>query len=178
MSWLPFALPSYVRLNRRLGMDQVVTASIDGWWRFEDPLPAVLAALAGETGGAFYDVGANTGFYSVLIGRLAPGRTVRAFEPVPEIVGFLEQNLAIAGLAERIAVEEVARPVPVAPQRYTCRRAGMGWSSPVPPCCRISSPQWPRWCWSRPRRSTLRMPGSVGSGSDSSRSMSRVPSTW
>lgn len=108
MAALPFALPSYARLNRRLGRDHVAAQSIDGWWRFEDPLPTVLAALCADTQGAFYDVGANTGFYSVLVGRMAPTLTVRAFEPIPEIIGYLGQNLAIAGLAGRIAVEQVA----------------------------------------------------------------------
>lgn len=108
MGNLPYAIPSFVRLSRRLGRDQVAAQSIDGWWRFEDPLPGVLAALAQGATDAFYDVGANTGFYSVLVGRIAPSQKVRAFEPIPEIARYLRQNLAVAGLEDRISVEETA----------------------------------------------------------------------
>lgn len=108
MITLPFGLPGYVRLNRRLGRDSIASRTLDGWWRFEEPLPVALAALAQATEGALYDVGANTGFYSVLVGRLTPQRTIRAFEPIPSIAECTRENLAIAGLGARVSLEQVA----------------------------------------------------------------------
>jgi len=56
-----------------------------------------------------YDVGANTGFYSALVGRLSPTTVVRAFEPIPAIADFARENLAIAGLdVDRVTLEQAA----------------------------------------------------------------------
>ena len=106
---LPFGLPDFVRLNRRLGHDYIANLTFDGWWLFEEPLPVAMAALAQATDGAMYDVGANTGFYSALVGRLSPTTVVRAFEPIPAIADFARENLAIAGLdVDRVTLEQVA----------------------------------------------------------------------
>lgn len=51
-------------------------------------------------GMTFYDVGANVGFYSVLVGRLVglSGRVV-AFEPLPDNACWIEHNAALNGFA-------------------------------------------------------------------------------
>lgn len=95
-----FRDPHLVRLVDT-GTDQVARHA--HWWDFEEPLPLVLASLAGLLGdGAFYDVGANTGFYSVLVGKLAPHATVRAFEPVASIAAACRRNLDTNGVAATI----------------------------------------------------------------------------
>ncbi len=70
-----------------------VAAAID-WRAYEKPLPEFLARLALGIPGAFYDVGANTGFYATLVGRLCPATTIVAFEPMPPISAMCSINLA------------------------------------------------------------------------------------
>jgi FkbM family methyltransferase len=85
------------------GADQVANAVARDWRSFECPLPEVLVLLCADSKGAFYDVGANTGFYSVLIGRSRLAPTIRAFEPVPHIAAAARRNLAL----NRVDVEVV-----------------------------------------------------------------------
>jgi FkbM family methyltransferase len=87
--------------------DFVANVAAAGWWDWEDPLPVVFAGLQQEFPGAFYDVGANTGFYSVLMARLDPDRTVRAFEPLDFIAQSCRVNLELAGVTTAF-VEPVA----------------------------------------------------------------------
>jgi FkbM family methyltransferase len=59
----------------------------------EQPVQAELARLI-KPGDVFYDIGANIGFFSVICARLVgPEGQVYAFEPVPENVHILENNL-------------------------------------------------------------------------------------
>jgi FkbM family methyltransferase len=106
---LVLSVPGFVRLLRQRGRDLVATRSRDQWWEFEDPLPLTVVALLDVVDGCFYDVGANTGFYSVLVGRLRSDLTVRAFEPVPEIAAHFAQNMAVNDLpivAEQVALSD------------------------------------------------------------------------
>lgn len=98
-------IPDFVRLVDR-GNDQAAHSSLPTCWHFEDPLPAVVALLLADVTGAFYDVGANTGFYSVLVGKAAPELPIRAFEPVPAIAALCEENLALNRVDAK--VEQVA----------------------------------------------------------------------
>ena len=59
--------PAPVRLLQLGARDQ---AGEGDWREYEQPLPEVLIALAQKLPGAFYDVGANSGFYAILLGRL------------------------------------------------------------------------------------------------------------
>ncbi len=106
MDRLVVGMPGLVRLLRHGGRDLVATMASRYWWEFEDPLPLAVAALIDGVDGSFYDVGANTGFYSVLVGRLRPDLTVRAFEPVPRIADHFDENMAVNGLP--VVVERVA----------------------------------------------------------------------
>lgn len=66
-----------------------------GWEGFEPPLPFLFARLA-QRSRTVLDIGANTGFYSLLAGHA--GATVLAFEPIPSIANILEGNLRDNGL--------------------------------------------------------------------------------
>jgi FkbM family methyltransferase len=49
-----------------------------------------------KRGGIFYDVGANVGFYTLLVSRLiGPAGRVIAFEPSPRNLGFLRHHLSL-----------------------------------------------------------------------------------
>jgi FkbM family methyltransferase len=52
-----------------------------------------------EGGVTFYDIGANTGYYSVLAGSRSPINTVYSFEPITECLSILEENKCINGLS-------------------------------------------------------------------------------
>lgn len=67
----------------------------------------------------FVDVGANVGSYTVLAGG-AVGARVVAFEPVPEARGWLEQNVGINRLGERVEVRAVAVGDAEGEVRMTC----------------------------------------------------------
>jgi FkbM family methyltransferase len=55
------------------------------------------------------DIGANFGWYTTLLQRLcAPGGSVHAFEPVPNIFARLERNVALAGNPPNIHINNVA----------------------------------------------------------------------
>ncbi len=87
-----------VKMYRAGGQDQVAQAfAFGGWYGFERPLPSVFHLAVAATSGAVFDVGANTGFYSLLAARTAPGRPVHAFEPLPAVIQRFEANLALNG---------------------------------------------------------------------------------
>ena len=80
------------------GRDQVVRQIMAAGWRsYEPPLPLVLsqlikAAKHDDCPVVFLDIGANTGYYT-LLAALAGADDVRAFEPVPQIAEILRANL-------------------------------------------------------------------------------------
>lgn len=87
-----FRNPNLVRLIET-GTDQI--AMYGRCWEFEEPLPFVIACLSQGLGArSFYDVGANTGFYTALVGQVAPQTPLRAFEPVDWIAQQCRRNLA------------------------------------------------------------------------------------
>jgi FkbM family methyltransferase len=88
------------------GMDQVARQMQAG--SYEPPLPFLMMATLLRTEGAFVDVGANTGLYSVLAGTVAPSRDITAFEPHPEIAVSLMNNLRVNDMQGRVTVHQVA----------------------------------------------------------------------
>jgi FkbM family methyltransferase len=62
--------------------------------RYEPEQTRLLLSLI-EDGATVLDVGANVGWYSLLIARRHPRCTVHAFEPIPHTYGYLEQNIAL-----------------------------------------------------------------------------------
>ncbi|HEU0223619.1 MAG TPA: FkbM family methyltransferase [Paracoccaceae bacterium] len=67
---------------------------------------AFLAAHVGD--GAFVDIGANAGIYSLSAAGYWPGRPVIAFEPLDLFAGILERNAAMAGFAHLRVVRAAA----------------------------------------------------------------------
>lgn len=89
---------SSIKMKSMGGRDQVArTAALRGWDVFERPLPEVYSAVLGEQS-VVLDIGANTGYYSLLACAVSPTVEVHAFEPVPGIKNILENNFKINGL--------------------------------------------------------------------------------
>ncbi len=53
-------------------------------------------------GNRVFDVGANIGLFTLFAGREAPGVTVYAFEPIPQVFAALAANAALHGIATRL----------------------------------------------------------------------------
>lgn len=90
------------------GRDQVAMTMLQaGWATYEPPLPALVAQWCQALRPVFVDVGANTGFYSLL--ALACGAThAHAFEPVAEIAETVRSNAAVSETANRLSLYELA----------------------------------------------------------------------
>ena len=97
--------PRSVLMHTRGRRDLIACkVSGDGWRSFEDPLPEYLFKTARARTGIVVDVGANTGFYSLLAASAAPDNTVMAFEPIHDISVMLGENAIRNGLQRRITV--------------------------------------------------------------------------
>ena len=89
------------------GRDQVLEQALrDGWEAFEAPLPRIFLKTVARTCGLVVDVGANTGFYSLIAGRC--GSRVLAFEPVPTVREILIRNVAANRLEDVVTVSPSA----------------------------------------------------------------------
>ena len=80
----------------------------------ERPLQAALQREL-RPGATFFDIGANVGFVTLIAARLVgPSGRVVAFEPVPENVAAIRENLALNGIdwveVHETAVARAARP--------------------------------------------------------------------
>ncbi|ROH93290.1 FkbM family methyltransferase [Stagnimonas aquatica] len=109
--WVPVDVPGEGRSTRFYmdacgGRDQVAAAvSRAGWQAYEAPLPRVIAEFCRQRAPTFIDVGANTGFYSLLAAATGAA-AVHAFEPVPEIGRMFLANVAQSGLQAKIQLHE------------------------------------------------------------------------
>lgn len=78
------------------GRDQIVRACVAGGWRaFERPMPEIFYSCVQATDGAVIDVGANTGYYTLLAAVARPGSVLWAFEPDPQARSILGENLRL-----------------------------------------------------------------------------------
>ncbi|MGN8022990.1 FkbM family methyltransferase [Phyllobacterium sp. 22229] len=75
---------------------------------FEPPLPAMITGTVSHSTGAFLDVGANSGVYSVLAATTRPNVNVYAFEPLPDCIISVERNIDLNDLASRVKLHKVA----------------------------------------------------------------------
>lgn len=93
-----------IKAYRLGGRDQWVEAfHQSGWWGYERPLPDVILTTLRTTPGAFFDVGANTGVYS-LIASTVPHTTAHAFEAYAPVAQLLRDNLKLNRVARRARV--------------------------------------------------------------------------
>lgn len=85
--------------GRRLYAD-LASGMCDGLYflgEYERAITAIVRALV-RPGDVCLDVGANFGWYTTLLASLAgPGGSVHAFEPVPDIFAWLQDNVRLAG---------------------------------------------------------------------------------
>src|SRR5262249_35789026 len=69
-----------------------------GWWGFECPVPDLFALWLKSDGGTrqhVVDVGANSGFYSLLAVHVRSDVVAHAFEPYPPVRRLLARNLRL-----------------------------------------------------------------------------------
>ena len=98
-----------ILLSTARGRDSIaLRLARGGWDGFEAPVPNVVAACAQYTEGAFFDVGANTGLYSLLVAKASLNTSVHAFEPYTPARENLLANIRCNSLASRIDVVEFA----------------------------------------------------------------------
>jgi FkbM family methyltransferase len=108
------ALPEGVRQSSfRFGLsggrDQIAAAvAAGGLGGFEAPLPAHLIRTVRTSPGLFIDVGANTGFYTLLAAAVSAEVRVLAVEPAAAIRTLLEANIAANGFAAQVTVLPMA----------------------------------------------------------------------
>jgi FkbM family methyltransferase len=79
---------------------RVVWPGFEAW---EGSTVAYVAGIAGDVRG-FWDVGAHTGVFSLIVAAVNPSARIRAFEPNPAVVPLLLGNLAANGLPSGILV--------------------------------------------------------------------------
>lgn len=107
--WVQIDLPIGGRQSRffmldAAGKDQIVRSAFKGGWSaYESPLPQLIAKLCVNLKPAFLDVGANTGYYSLLAASLGASH-VWSFEPVPEIRQLLHANVRESGLSRHVTL--------------------------------------------------------------------------
>jgi FkbM family methyltransferase len=78
------------------GRDFVVATACDkGFLHYESPLPQLLISYLSLDGGPFIDVGANTGFYTLMAAAVSRAVHVIAFEPMTEAFANLERNVQL-----------------------------------------------------------------------------------
>ena len=98
-----------IAMHGHKGADQVARALGQmGWEGFEAPLPSAVVRILRRWPGVLLDVGANTGFYSLIAVASGPDTTAIAYEPVPAIVEMLRANLRLNRASKRVTVEELA----------------------------------------------------------------------
>lgn len=90
------------------GMRWVVGAQNHGMWLGSYEAEKQLAIAASlRPGDTFFDVGANTGFFTLLGARcVGPTGTVVAVEPLPRNADCLERHVALNGLANVVVVRK------------------------------------------------------------------------
>jgi FkbM family methyltransferase len=99
-----------IRMNTCDGRDQISRAIYyRGWRGFEHPFPLLLEqVLKSAPAGLFFDIGANTGVYSLLSKAVCPLREVHAFEPFQSVLKILRNNIALNKIAADIIVVDAA----------------------------------------------------------------------
>lgn len=97
-----------LKLDLHGGHDQVAVALRNGGWRgFEHPIPSVFRQCVARAEGIVYDIGANTGIYS-LIAAATTDRPIYGFEPVPEIAAMARANVELNRVSSQVQILDCA----------------------------------------------------------------------
>lgn len=90
------------------GRDQVAMTILKrGWKAYEAPMPQIVTAWSEAFNPVFVDVGANTGFYS-LLALVSGAAHAYAFEPVSEIADILLANVHVSEQLSSITLHRCA----------------------------------------------------------------------
>ena len=94
------------RMHSCAARDQVAcTAAAKGWEAFESPMPKFFAnAVKESVNRLVIDVGANTGFYTLLALAVDGKSVVTAYEPMTAVREILTSNLDINSMRKRVTV--------------------------------------------------------------------------
>ncbi len=88
--------------------DQVAAEAFKmGWASYEAPLPQLIASWSSNLPLVFVDIGANSGYYSLLSAAFG-AKNVIAFEPAEEIANLLDANIKKSQLDQKIQVQRLA----------------------------------------------------------------------
>jgi len=92
-----------------LGRDQVARkVAAHGWQAFEQPLPDIFSHIISHDFTVF-DIGGNSGYYTLLAASRYPDVNIHVFEPAPDASAFLRKNLELNSLTGgRINVVDLA----------------------------------------------------------------------
>lgn len=105
LRWRPLTILSGAGRGMRINLHGSAVAFATGV--AERPLQGALAAEL-RPGATFFDIGANVGYVTLIAARLVgPSGRVVAFEPVPENVAAIRENLALNGI-DWVEVHETA----------------------------------------------------------------------
>jgi FkbM family methyltransferase len=103
------AVRPVIYMLRQSGADQIAGFLSKGRWDdLERPMPQVIVKCLRDATGLMLDVGAGTGFYSLLATACAPNVSIVAFEPYAAVADILAKNVELNGLTYRIAIERSA----------------------------------------------------------------------
>ncbi len=87
--------------------DQIVLHNyLNGWSAFEKPLPSVISILC-SANNSFLDVGANTGYYSIIAAK-SGAENVYSVEPYEPVFKSLVENVELNALKNKISVFPIA----------------------------------------------------------------------
>ena len=99
-----------LRLLKCQGRDQIANIiEMFGWKHFESPMPQVFYKICQAAKGNIIDVGANTGFYTVLAtAALSTNKKIWAFEPDPHIFPILNANIKLNDIGDSVVLKNEA----------------------------------------------------------------------
>jgi len=99
---------SFVMMSGAGGkIDQIVLHNyLYGWDAFEKPLPSIIAKLC-SANNSFLDIGANTGYYSIIAAN-AGTNNVYSVEPYEPVLKNLVENVELNALKNKINVFPIA----------------------------------------------------------------------
>lgn len=121
-------------LHLKVHTDDVIGRHLYKYRRYEsDVTRTLLATVHLQPGDVVFDVGANIGWYSLVLARTAPpGVDIVAFEPDPDNHALLRANLARNGAAAVTAIAAAAGPEPSRMQLFRYARGNAGRHSLLP----------------------------------------------